>query len=163
MRKLDGKVWVTSDTHFSHKKILGHYQRFYDNIADMNADIAKKWNEQVGDGDIVLHLGDVALGRVDDLPDLHGYKILVKGNHDYHRKFVWDIFDEVHDYLEVVHNGNMFILNHYPLVHWNRERHGTKMLYGHIHDDCYDIPGYRYSVCWDVHQELVDLEVFGKC
>lgn len=52
----------------------------------MNEVLIENWNSVIGDGDVVYHLGDVALGPSDQwdsvLTRLNGYKILIIGNHD---------------------------------------------------------------------------------
>jgi len=52
----------------------------------MNEAIVGMWNELVRPDDTVYHLGDVALGKLDEsLPlvgRLNGFKVLVPGNHD---------------------------------------------------------------------------------
>lgn len=52
----------------------------------MNAEIVRRWNEVVSPDDVVYHLGDVALGPIEEslsvLDALNGSLILVEGNHD---------------------------------------------------------------------------------
>jgi calcineurin-like phosphoesterase family protein len=79
-------IFYTSDTHFSHERIIELSDRPFEDAQEMNEMIIRYWNETVEPGDTVYHLGDVAMGTiVDSLPlvgRLNGFKILVPGNHD---------------------------------------------------------------------------------
>lgn len=78
------KLWVIADTHFNHENIK-HYQC---RPHDFNEVIIRNWNKAVAYDDVVIHLGDVILGRDQEqaLPSimatLPGKKILCRGNHD---------------------------------------------------------------------------------
>jgi calcineurin-like phosphoesterase family protein len=84
--------FFTSDTHFGHANIIKYCDRPFKhadgspNVPHMNEALIENWNSVVHDGDVVYHLGDVALGPSDQwdrvLSRLNGYKILVIGNHD---------------------------------------------------------------------------------
>lgn len=82
-------IYVISDTHFSHNNIIKYCNRPYKNTELMNKDIIEKWNSIVTPDDIVLHLGDVGFGLVEQLKPLieglNGHKILLRGNHDMKR------------------------------------------------------------------------------
>jgi len=89
-----------------------------------------KWNEVVGENDIVIHLGDFAFRNKASLirPLLNGTIILIRGNHDLNiRKN--DGFIIVEDKLII----NNLILTHRPM---NREDipSGFVNIHGHIHD-----------------------------
>lgn len=85
-------IWVISDTHLNHDNIL----QFTDNLGvrirpfgstkEMNEHILERWNSVVKPGDLVYHLGDVALGSQEDFkkiwPKFNGSKRLIVGNHD---------------------------------------------------------------------------------
>lgn len=81
---------VTSDTHIGHRNIAKYAGRPYDNNDNtdaMDADLVRIWNEVVKPGETVLHLGDVAMGKITDTIQwygkMNGTKLLVPGNHDY--------------------------------------------------------------------------------
>lgn len=78
--------YITSDTHFSHARISELAARPFGSVAEMDAELIRRWNETVAPADVVLYLGDVALGSIaDSLPltaQLNGRKFLVPGNHD---------------------------------------------------------------------------------
>lgn len=75
-------VWVVSDTHFNHKRL----PEFTGRPTNFTELIINNWNTVVAENDLVLHLGDVILGRNGELADINnrlkGRKILVRGNHD---------------------------------------------------------------------------------
>ena len=80
-------TFFTSDTHFGHTNILRYSNRPFKDVNHMNEEIIKRWNALVTPEDTVYHLGDVALGKIDDslacVGRLNGHKILVDdGNHD---------------------------------------------------------------------------------
>lgn len=85
-------IFFTSDTHFGHANIVRLSNRPFKEtkhqtaVEVMNEAIVKNWNETVSPDDTVYHLGDVALGPIQDslsiIERLNGRKILVTGNHD---------------------------------------------------------------------------------
>lgn len=88
-------IWVISDTHFRHSKILTFKDsttnklvrgdRFAD-VDEMDEHMIERWNSVVKQGDIVYHLGDVVMGDREwfkkNWPRLNGSKRLIVGNHD---------------------------------------------------------------------------------
>lgn len=76
----DMKVYLISDTHFNHDKIATYCDR-PSNFTEL---MIKNWNQIVKPDDLVIHLGDVQIGKKSDwiMPSLPGRKILVRGNHD---------------------------------------------------------------------------------
>lgn len=82
-----GVSWhLTSDTHFSHANIIRYCDRPFSDLAVMNERLVDAWNDRVRPDDEIWHLGDVALGRIEEslliIRRLHGRKFLVPGNHD---------------------------------------------------------------------------------
>lgn len=79
-------IYFTSDTHFSHARIIELANRPFTDVNHMNEMMVKQWNETVGPEDYVIHCGDVALGPIREsleyIRRLAGIKILVIGNHD---------------------------------------------------------------------------------
>ena len=81
-------VWITSDHHFNHTKIIEYCDRPFDSTSDMNEYMIAKWNSVVRPDDMVLHLGDFALGMNEEevtalVSKLHGTITLVRGNHEF--------------------------------------------------------------------------------
>lgn len=153
------RVFFTADTHFGHGKILQHCERPYPNAEEMDRDMVRIWNETVGVADTVYHLGDFSLkGTAFVRPllrQLHGRKILVRGNHD--RSGVADGWDAVHDMLLIDTNDGPAFLCHYPLREWPQQWRGAVHLYGHVHGSLYPEPG-SMDVGWDVWGKPVTIE-----
>ena len=81
--------WVTSDTHFGHRRISELAGRPFDTSEStyhMDSTLVANHNRVVDEDDIVLHLGDLAMGNFDTslgfAAQLNGRKFLVAGNHD---------------------------------------------------------------------------------
>lgn len=75
--------WVTSDHHFFHRNIA----RLQGRSPDHELAMVWIWRDLVADGDVVMHLGDLAFGthsaeRIALLASLPGQKWIVRGNHD---------------------------------------------------------------------------------
>lgn len=87
------KVFLISDTHFSHNNIIRYEYRPFQNTDEMDEYMIKKWNEVVSENDLVFHLGDVSISgakRAEEvLKRLNGRKILILGNHDHFSKTKW--------------------------------------------------------------------------
>jgi calcineurin-like phosphoesterase family protein len=116
------KTYIISDNHFFHKNIIQYANRPFRNIYEMNQTMIQRWNETVGDKDLVYHLGDFCLGKVkENIPEiikkLNGYKVLILGNHDRLPKVVYLDFGfiGVHKELELLIDGKRIFLSHYPI------------------------------------------------
>lgn len=125
-------TWFTSDTHFSHSRILVLGDgRPYKDISMHNEMLIKNWNDRVAPEDTVFHLGDVALGPwpdgLDCVKRLNGQKVLVPGNHDRissiekpaRRERYLDDYESAFRYIapEVmpfILDGHEVLLSHYP-------------------------------------------------
>lgn len=130
------KIWVIADTHFNHAKL----EEMEGRPADFNERIIKNWSNLVSDDDLVIHLGDVIIGRQSEMEGIlkrvPGRKVLVRGNHDHEKpgyylrrgfEFVCDqfILDKVvysHVPLERLPEG--CIANVHGHLHKNRHRPG---------------------------------------
>lgn len=118
--------WWTSDTHFGHESILGFGRGRWATIAEHDRDLVDNWNDVVGAGDEVWHLGDVAWSfdrLVEVLPTLKGRITLVAGNHDswwphYRRGFFAD--ESLNSRLDLLYDD----LSHpaRTLADWRRRR-----------------------------------------
>ena len=129
-------IWFWSDTHFWHKNIIRYSARPYPDIENMNEELIKSHNEVVGPNDIVIWGGDVGFASETKLNDIvrrcNGYKILIVGNHDFHRGgILYDLdFDEIHPCLSFTRSGITFWITHYPL---DSVPANTINLHGHTH------------------------------
>ncbi|MDQ1912815.1 phosphoesterase [Paenibacillus sp. GD4] len=148
------KVFMTSDHHFGHAHIIDFEDRPFQNAEEMTEAMIAKWNAAVGKQDKVYHLGDFSFlnkeKTADILSRLHGYKVLVMGNHDRGRSRNWWLeagFQEVHEHPIVY--GGFFFLSHEPM-YMNKHMPYVN-LHGHIHGQKYE--GNQYiNLCvehWD--------------
>ncbi len=82
----DRKVYVISDEHFGHEKIIEYTRENFNNVEEMNNYIIRMHNEVVDKDDIVIFLGDFCLKGPsiikEILSKLNGHKFLILGNHD---------------------------------------------------------------------------------
>ena len=81
------KRWIISDLHFGHVNVIKYSNRPFSDVAEMNKELIKKWNNVVGKDDLIYVLGDFTLfHRLDKIKEytqaLNGRKILIMGNHD---------------------------------------------------------------------------------
>lgn len=128
----------------------------------MNEILIKNWNATVKPGDIVFHLGDVALGPWSEwdavLKRLNGAKVLVVGNHDrvfkgmseaqqarfaehYRRWFDGGIVDNYEGF--ELWNGSEVNLSHFPYdgdshdgdryTEYRLKDTGMPLVHGHTH------------------------------
>jgi calcineurin-like phosphoesterase family protein len=142
------QIFVTSDTHFNHAKILdfkdylGKPCREFDSVEQMNQCMLDNWNDTVGPKDTVIHCGDVLFGldKVDwltaNFAKLPGKKRLVVGNHD-NPKHLAPFFKDMQMWIDMSDKGLLF--SHTPQHESTlaeSHRFGDKPLlnvHGHIH------------------------------
>ena len=165
------KTWITSDLHFGHDNIKKFCPETRDRFRDMEhmrETMITEWNQLVAQDDTVYMLGDVAFLPAQDavaiMRRLNGCKILIEGNHD--RKLLNDpvfraCFDQVHSYLRFVHNGQLVILFHYPILEWDQMHRGSVHFYGHVHGKPTGLEQYRArDVAFDATGRVVsDLDL----
>ena len=129
------KVYVTSDTHFGHKKVLEFESnsRPFATIDEHDAELVTRWNSVVSKNDTVWHLGDVLFGAhsFETLKLLNGRKKLVMGNHDRYptAKYL--------EHFSVVLGSAEYkgcILTHIP-IHPDQLRRYKLNIHGHLHSD----------------------------
>ena len=148
--ELNGRTFVTSDTHFGEDAIRRRFGRDFDDIETMDQCLIDGINEVVRPDDVLLHLGDfignLADSRVrtaESVRDRIACRriILVRGNHDPAGKPRFtDLFDSVHDLLSFKLPAPepdvprvRLVLSHYPLRVWQGRHDGSLHLYGHAH------------------------------
>lgn len=154
--------FVTADTHFFHGDLLGiddFAPRPFDTVAEMNQTIITNWNNQVGENDVVYHLGDIALYFIKPpkkayeaifqvLNELHGHLVLVKGNHDSRALFKYLASHnynfgsrpkfEFHDVGKLIKfDHRQYYMTHYPLLLGIAPQ--IINLHGHIHHNAVPI------------------------
>ena len=81
-----GEIFFTSDTHFCHNKEFLYSGRGFSSIEEHDEELVKRWNEVVGNNDIVIHLGDICLNDNEKamtyIQRLNGTIYWLRGNHD---------------------------------------------------------------------------------
>lgn len=114
------KVFLTSDHHFFHSRIIGYCNRPFQNEADMNTELISRWNLSIENDDVVFHIGDLSAGigkRSEELQqiisDLNGQKFLIRGNHD-HQPDEWYLQSGFKKVFDFVNLGGVLLV-HYPL------------------------------------------------
>lgn len=165
----DAVDFVTSDHHFGHARISELAGRPFGSVDEMNAVMIDRWNAIVGPDDVVLHLGDLALGPIEEsvglTSRLNGRRLLVPGNHDrvspatqsnraierflpLYEAAGWRVLPEI---LEGQRRGLPLLASHYPFEGDTTgvERHsshrpidtGIALLHGHTHDRAFGAHG----------------------
>lgn len=132
------RVFVTSDTHFGHKKVIEFEvaRSMFSSIKEHDEALVARWNETVRPTDTVWHLGDVVFGtaNMDILAQLHGIKHLVMGNHDHYPiENYTKYFRKIRGAVQL----HGYILTHIP-VHPNQFHRFTGNIHGHTHSNKLD-------------------------
>lgn len=135
-----------SDTHFGHANAIKHDDRPFESVEEMDKCLIALWNSRVSKDDDVWIIGDFCYksGKSPDwyLRQLKGHKHLIQGNHDRTTldcenalKYFESIekMDHTFDTL----NGEKVgvVMCHYPMAEWYKSRHGSVLVYGHIHSN----------------------------
>lgn len=135
-------IFLTSDQHFGHERIIALSKRPFASAADMDEALIEAWNAVVRHGDEVWCLGDFSMGRPEYtngiLRKLHGRKRLVLGNHDRVTGVEWS---HVQESAEFKAAGRKFFAFHYPVRDWPGKWSGTLHAYGHVHGNLLPLPG----------------------
>jgi calcineurin-like phosphoesterase family protein len=153
-KKVNPRIFVTSDHHFGHENILKFTNlRKGPTIEDHNEWLVVQHNSVVLPTDIVYFLGDVGLAtkHLHYLHRMNGQKFLVRGNHD------TGLVEEYLKYFSNVYGiirKEHFWLSHAP-IHPNSLRNGYN-IHGHTHQNVVTIgdtkvPDDRY-ICVCIEQ-----------
>lgn len=131
-------IYFISDTHFNHENIIKYCNRPFKNIKEMKQTIIENWNEVIKEDDVVYHLGDLALGRKENIYEitskLKGIKYIIRGNHD---KWSAKIYEELG--FRVLKNppiqidNHKLLLSHIPIPDKQIPEEYIN-LHGHIHN-----------------------------
>lgn len=176
----DAVEFVTADSHFGHARIVELAQRPFASLAEMDAEMVRRWNAVVGPEDVVLHLGDLALGELEVslgmTSALNGRRLLVPGNHDrvsparqsmraverfrpLYEEAGWDVLPET---IQGVRRGRELLASHYPYRFGEppagrRKPHaprwsGLPLIHGHTHVRDRGAEGYQFHVGVDAFE-----------
>ena len=186
------KVFFTSDTHFRHNQSFIFETRGYKNRYEHDDALIAKINEVVRPEDTLIHLGDFCLNITppefnEILARINCQNIAyIWGNHNscirrYYEDAVATEYDkdiEVYPYAvgkltylgyykELIVNGHMIVIHHYPIYSWNSMRKGSWCLHGHEHCAVIDhLPdgdgGKILDVGWDYYKSPVSFNEIQK-
>lgn len=175
--------WVTSDTHFGHQNIIRFCDRPYRSVGEMDYDLLHRWNSVVSPEDTVLHLGDLALGPIEESLQvasmLNGRRLLVPGNHDRvssvqstarrerFRPMYEDAgFEVLPETVSLLIDNTEVLASHYPYHrdHTEKARHerlrpvdtGLPLVHGHTHSThvFFDSSKREFHVGVEAHEHL---------
>lgn len=159
--------WFISDTHFGHAKVVEYCSRPFRNVTDMNERLIANWNGLIRSEEQVFVIGDVALGSFEEaceiIKSLHGYKILIRGNHDRSIEKMFQMgFDQVYNELDLeLKDGRLALLRHKPQL-WGDINPRQLQIHGHDHGGPKSV-GRRMNVCvdlWDYRPVMEDQLLF---
>ena len=152
------RTWVISDTHFGHANIIRHGERPFRTLGEMDKTLVANWNETVGDGDTVYHLGDFSgppmNRRIEEIAErLRGRIALIAGNHDRVTPRMAAAFARVTRPQKIrtpVNGVPGVVLSHVPLHEAGTNEPGSLAilgnLHGHIHQRTSPTP-HHCNVC----------------
>ena len=128
------KIFITSDQHFHHGRIISFFNRPFRNVTEMNEVMIAKWNNKVKHGDVVFHLGDFSSAwnwkSIRDIRErLNGEIIIILGNHDKAGRLERAGFSIADSYIVKINN---LLLTHKPLR--KIRNNGSVNVHGHIHN-----------------------------
>ena len=180
-------VWITSDTHYSHKNICRgvtawrtpeggipiNQTRDFPTIEKMNSSIVNNINEVVGQDDMLIHLGYWSFGGFEQIREFWDRIIcknihLVLGNHDHHiennRDGSQGLFKSVSHYNTLEIGQFKFRLMHYPISSWDGLGKGVMHLHGHCHlpNNLKLSRGQRMDIGMDGHPEFRPYNVYRE-
>jgi calcineurin-like phosphoesterase family protein len=180
-------VWITSDTHYSHKNICRgvtawrtkegeipvSQTRDFATIEKMNSTIVNNINDVVGQDDMLIHLGDWSFGGFEQVREFWDRIVcknihLVLGNHDHHiennRGGSQGLFKSVSHYNTLEIGQFKFRLMHYPISSWDGLGKGVMHLHGHCHlpNNLKLSKGQRMDVGMDGHTEFRPYNVYRE-
>ena len=188
----DHRVYFTSDTHFNHDKAFIYEARGYKNRYEHNDALIEKINEVVRPEDTLFHLGDFCLNITPPefeqiLGRINCNNIAyIWGNHNscIHRVYEDAVATEYGKdievypyavgkitylgyYKEVIVNGHMIVLHHYPHQIFNQMQKGACQLSGHSHytnpTTQVDYPDNKIlDVGWDGHGKPLSFNEIQK-
>ena len=152
------RVYFTSDSHFNHNQKFIYESRGYKNRYEHNDALITKINEVVRPEDTLIHLGDFCLNITPPEFDAILSRIncnniaYIWGNHNscirrYYEDAVTTEYGkdiEVYPYAvgkltylgyykELIVNGHMIVIHHYPHQIFNQMQKGAWQLSGHSH------------------------------
>lgn len=128
------KIWLTTDTHFGHDKMI----EFCGRPTDFSDQILNNLSKLVKEDSLLIHLGDVCIGNdqkwhdalSDSMPSVS--KILIRGNHD-KKSDQWYMSNGWRFVCESIQNtyfGENILLSHFPINDIGYDLN----IHGHFHN-----------------------------
>lgn len=144
------KLYLTSDEHYHHRKILVYQNRPFESLTQMNEALINNHNSIVKDSDSVIHIGDFSFGKKEDFLktalSLNGTHYFMDGSHDLSLRSFFENSSNLEGkenwqnkiillpkLFEFTFNGEKIVLCHYALKKWWASHHGSFHFYGHSH------------------------------
>jgi calcineurin-like phosphoesterase family protein len=171
---LYNKIYVTSDTHFNHNRDFIFKKRGFENVNEMNNSMINTINTVVQEDDILIHLGDFCLNSTIENFEYFVSNIKVKnlwmlnGNHNNPWSKNIEKFTQRIRFLGDYHSfkikgHGIYVLFHFPILVWDGQSIGTKLLCGHSHGDLvYSQPGNNINKIldcgWDLYNKPLSLK-----
>jgi calcineurin-like phosphoesterase family protein len=136
------QVFLLSDTHFFHQRIIEFCRPQYKTTEEMNEAIVDNWNRTVTKRDTVWLLGDVCFGHARNLNilrRLQGTKNLIMGNHDQYGIAAYlDHFNKI----EAAKKYDGYLLTHVP-IHPGQFYRFKGNVHGHLHESVVLLPNLK--------------------
>lgn len=157
------RTYVISDFHFNHTGILRIERGEFKTIEEHNQYIVDKYNSVVGEHDVCYILGDIGFNNPKLIKKwvqkLHGYKILIKGNHDRFStaQAIEMGFKEVYDH--PVYFNSKIILSHEP-VREALDNPYVINVHGHVHQNDVMLPNFYNVNVASVDYLPVNMDVY---
>jgi calcineurin-like phosphoesterase family protein len=143
-------VFLTSDEHYGHERIITLAKRPFASVEDMNETIIARHNKKVpnNQGQLTIHVGDMFWQTMSYeeasliLRRLHGRHAFIFGNHDelveksvlLRNLFTWIVGkNKASGSEQIKWNNHKITLNHYSQRVWDGSHKGHWHLYGHSH------------------------------
>ena len=141
--------YYIADTHFGHANIIKFCNRPYKSVDEMDEELISNWNKKVKINDDIYIVGDFIYKQSGSpenyINKLNGRKHLIMGNHDHSWLNKADSsrwFADISP-LKLIYDNDAkahVVLCHYPLMTWIKEKQGSYMVYGHIHNHTFELP-----------------------
>lgn len=119
-------IYLTSDLHLGHSKIIEYCNRPFNDVELMNKYIITRWNETISKSDNVYFLGDLSFHTEKWIPLLNGNITFIKGNHDRFKD------TESLPFITLKYHGERFYLIHNP--HDVPPDWEHYIIHGHVHN-----------------------------
>jgi calcineurin-like phosphoesterase family protein len=112
-------IWLTSDTHFGHKNVIGFCDRPFADLDEMHETLIKNFNKVVKPTDTIIFVGDITFlntSKTKSIIDrINGTKIAVCGNHCPKPNSLLNMGFALAVYkMELEVRGQKVLISHYP-------------------------------------------------